>query len=128
MSKYPNLQSLGVSDPDQIDRYSLQTINNVDILRIVFRRQHGGLISESKKFRFGRAERYQRSEAGSQTPEVVYEVSPMVTKLMAELDSIVARKNSIEKQLEVIEEELKRLEEENSHRIAYIRSLVHDLP
>ena len=127
MSKYPNLESLGISDPEQIDRYSLQTINKVDILRIVYRRQQGELISESKKFRFGRAERYQRSEGGSQTPEVVYEVSPVVTRLMAELDSIVAKKNSLERQLEVIEEELRRLEEENSHRIAYIRSLIAEL-
>ena len=127
MSNYPNLASLGITDPDEIDRYSLQTINNVDILRIVFRRQQGEMISESKKFRFGRAERYLRSEGGSQTPEVVHEVSPMVTRLMAELDSIVAKKNSIERQLEIIEEELRRLEEENSHRIAYIRTLIGEL-
>ena len=127
MSQYPNLKSLGITDPDQIDRYSLQTINNVDILRIVYRRQQGEMLSQSKKFRFGRSERYQRSEGGSQVPEVVHEVSPVVTRLMAELDRIVAKKNSLENKLDVIEEELRRLEEENSHRIAYIRSLISEL-
>ncbi len=127
MSKYPNLQSLGVTDPEEIDRYSLQTVNNVDILRIVYRRQKGDILSESKKFRFGRAERYQRSEKGSQTPEVAYEVSAVVSKLMEELDRIVAAKHSREHRLEVIEDELRRLEEENNHRIAYIRKLLSEL-
>ena len=127
MAKYPNLEALGVTDPEDIDRYSLQTVNNVDVLRIVYRRQKGEILSESKKFRFGRAERYLRAEGGSQTPEVVHEVSAVVSRLMEELDQIVAAKHSREHRLEVIEEELRRLEEENNHRIAYIRKLIAEL-
>lgn len=127
MAKYPNLESLGITDPEDIDRYSLQTVNNVDVLRIVYRRQKGEILSESKKFRFGRAERYTRSDTGSQTPEIYYEVSPAVSNLMQELDRIVTRKHSREHRLEIIEEELRRLEEENNHRIAYIRKLIGEL-
>ncbi len=127
MSKYPTLASVGVTDPEEIDRYSLQTVNNVDVLRIVYRRQEGELLSESKKLRFGRSERYQRAERGSQVPEVVHEVSPVVTRLMAELDSIVAAKHSRDRKLEIIEEELRRLEEEAAHRLAYIRTLIKEV-
>ena len=126
MSEYPTLKELGINNPNQIDRYSLQTIKNVDILRVVYRRQKGSLLPDSKKFRFGRAERLQPTEDLSQ-PLIHYEISPFVRKVMSELDQIVKAKHDQHRKLEIIEEELQRLEEESAHRIAYIKSLIADM-
>ena len=55
--KYPSLTEMGITSPEDISRYSLQKSNNVDILRIVYKRQKGSFLPTSKKFRFGRAKK-----------------------------------------------------------------------
>ena len=58
MADYPALTEMGISDPEQIERYSLETNNNVDILRIIYKRKKGSLLHASKKFRFGRSKKW----------------------------------------------------------------------
>ena len=55
MASYPALTEMGITNPQDIERYSLQTNNNVDVLRIVYKRKKGELLHSSKKFRFGRS-------------------------------------------------------------------------
>ena len=35
---YPTLTEMGINNPGEIQRFSLNTINNTDILRIVYKR------------------------------------------------------------------------------------------
>ena len=127
MAEYKHLMQLGINNPNEIDRYSLQTVNNVDILRVVYRRKKGSLLPESKKFRFARTEKIRGSDINARGTWVDYEVSPFIRDVMAELDQIVRTKHDREYKLELIQEELEHLEEENTHRLNYIRSLIDDL-
>jgi len=127
MTDYKSLNQLGINNPDQIDRYSLQTVNNVDILRVVYRRKQGSLLPDSKKFRFARTEKLRGMDSGHRGTWVDHEISPFVRDVMVELDKIVKSKHSQEHKIEVIKEELVRLEEENTHRVAYIRNLIEQL-
>ena len=38
-SNYPSLKEMGIKNPKEISRYSLQTVNDVDILRVVYKRK-----------------------------------------------------------------------------------------
>ena len=127
MAEFKSLRQLGINNPDEIDRYSLQTVNNVDILRVVYRRKKGSLLPDSKKFRFARTEKIRGADTDARGTWIDYEVSPFIRDVMAELDQIVRAKHDREHKLEVIREELARLEEENTHRVAYIRSLIESL-
>ena len=127
MAEFKSLRQLGINNPDEIDRYSLQTVNNVDILRVVYRRKKGSLLPDSKKFRFARTEKIRGADPDARGTWIDYEVSPFIRDVMAELDQIVRAKHDREHKLEVIREELARLEEENTHRVAYIRSLIESL-
>jgi hypothetical protein len=127
MAEFKSLQQLGINDPNEIDRYSLQTVNNVDILRVVYRRKKGSLLPNSKKFRFARTEKIRGADSDPRGTWIDYEVSPFIRDVMAELDKIVRAKYDREHKLDVIREELARLEEENTHRVAYIRSLIDAL-
>ena len=127
MPDYPTLREMGIRNPKEIDRYSLQTINNFDILRIVYRRTKGSLLPASKRFRFPRTEKVNLGGGDARATQVYYEVSPVVHKAMVELDMIVKSKRDRARQLAVIKEEMQRLEEENSSRIAYIKSLIDEL-
>ena len=51
---YDNLKSLGISNPDDIDRYSLRQEANNDILKIYFRKDKGEFFAKSVKFKYPR--------------------------------------------------------------------------
>jgi hypothetical protein len=124
MASYPALIEMGISNPEDIERYSLQTNNNVDVLRIVYKRKKGDLLHSSKKFRFGRAQKMVVTDAGQNKTAVVHEISPFVIKVTDELRRVVNTKHTREEQMEIIREELNRLSEETNTRIAYIKTLV----
>ena len=122
MSDYPTLDEMGVTHPENIDRYSVQTINKIDLLRIVYRKEKGSLLPDSKRFRFPQVEKMVPGDT-----QVYHEVSPVVNKAISELDKIVKAKRDRTHQLEVIREEIRRLQEETSTRIDYINALVSEL-
>ncbi len=124
MASYPALTEMGISNPQDIERYSLQTNNNVDVLRIVYKRRKGELLHSSKKFRFGRAQKMVVTDAGQNKTAVVHEISPFVIKVTDELRKLVKTKHSREEQMAIINDELARLTEETNTRIAYIKTLV----
>lgn len=131
MANYPALNEIGVNNTDEIARFSLQTIDNtidhVDILRIVYKRKKGSLLHTSKKFRFGRSKKMQLVDGGTNTREFIHEISPFVIKVTDELRSIVNMKHTRSEIKVIIFDEIRRLEEENQTRIAYIKKLVAKL-
>ncbi|NKB78215.1 MAG: DUF3461 family protein [Gammaproteobacteria bacterium] len=127
MSDYPTLNEMGILNPLEIDRYSLQTVNNIDILRVVYRRKKGSVLPASKRFRFPRTEKMSLGHGDARSTQVFYEISPVVHKAMVELDRIVRARKDRNQQMEVIREEMQRLQEETSTRIDYINSLIEDL-
>ena len=129
MEKYPALTEIGINNPQNIERFSLQTSNNVDVLRIVYKRKKGELLHSSKKFRFGRSPKMVVSDGGldgQKKSTTVHEISPFVIKVTDELRRLVTTKHSRKDQMTIIVDELNRLEEENNTRIAYIKSLVEN--
>ncbi len=125
--KYPSLTEMGITSPEDISRYSLQKSNNVDILRIVYKRQKGSFLPTSKKFRFGRAKKMVVTDGGSNKTEVIHEISPFLGKAIDELHEIVNMKLSQNEQKEVILDEISRLEEETNTRITYLKALINQL-
>jgi hypothetical protein len=125
--KYPALTEMGITNPEDITRYSMQYINNIDVLRIVYKRKKGSLLPTSKKFRFGRSKKMVVTDSGLNKTEVLYEVSPFVSKVTDELHKIVELKHSQSKQKEIILDEIHRLEEETNTRITYLKELVSKL-
>lgn len=51
---YDNLKSLGITNPDEIDRYSLRQEANNDILKIYFQKDKGEFFAKSVKFKYPR--------------------------------------------------------------------------
>ncbi|WP_299879536.1 DUF3461 family protein [uncultured Cocleimonas sp.] len=117
--KYPTLTMMGVTSLQEIERYSLQTTNDIDILRIKYKRTKGSLLPASKKYHFGRSENTFVSDSGSSTIENIKEVSPSLLAATAELNSIVDKKISTKERIVVIMEEFKQLKEETVTRVQY---------
>ena len=127
MSNYPTLTEMGISNPGEIVRYSLNTVNNIDIVRIIYKRQKGSFRPASKRFEFGRASKTIMADSGTQKSEIIHEISPFVLKAVSELDEILANKQSNVEQAKLVKDELKRLHQEVESRLTYIESLLDDM-
>ena len=87
--EYIILKSLGVKDVDHIERYAVRTEGDSDSLKIYYEKKKGQLFHKSEKFKFPRSRRGVRSSTDPNGYMEMSEVSPMLTKVMVELDDIV---------------------------------------
>ena len=121
MKDYPRLTEMGVLHPDQIDRYSVNSIDYTDVLRIVYVRPKGSVLPETRTYKFPRVQRSRSVVSGTSEQNVVMESDPCFTEALDELAALMANKNQRVDVATTILEELRQLEEEASHRIASIR-------
>ena len=126
-TKYPSLLDMGIKNPDEIARYSFQTLDNVDRLRVIYKRKQGSLLPSSKKFKFPRSKKTIVVDSGSNTTQTLNEISPFLQNVIAELDQVVNLKNSQAQQKEIILDEMQRLDDEVKSRMVYIKSLIEKL-
>jgi len=127
MSNYPTLTEMGINNPGEIERYSLNTVNHIDIIRIIYKRKKGSLLPTSKRFEFGRSSKTVMSDSGTQQTEVVHEISPFVQNAIKELDQILEMKKSNIEHAKLVKEELHRLHQEMASRLEYIDSLIDEM-
>ena len=127
MSRFPTLTEMGINNPGEIERYSLNTTNNIDVLRIVYKLQKGSLLPTSKRFEFGRASKTVVADSGTQKTEIVHEISPFLRKAMKELDGIIGAKKSSIKQAKLVKQELQQLHQDMASRLTYIESLIDEM-
>ncbi len=126
MTEYKTLREMKVKRPDQIDRYSVQSVDNTDVLRIVYKRKKGSFLPESKRFRFPRIKKTAMEDSGRRKIDIRWEVSPFLQKAVSELDHILETEISEKRRREIILDELRLLQEDAAHRIDYIRSLIEE--
>ena len=124
MENYPTLSEMGINNPEEIEHYSLSTTNNIDHLRVIYKRKKGSLLPTSKRFEFGRASRTVMTDSGTQATEIVHEISPFLHKALQELDQLIDAKKSNLEQVKLVKQEIQRLHQEIDSRMAYIESLI----
>jgi hypothetical protein len=127
MPTYKTLGEMRITNPLEIERYSVQSVNRTDILRVVYKRKKGSLLPESKRFRFPRIKKTAMEDSGTRKIDIRWEVSPFLQKAVSELDQILSTKISRQKRREIIMDELRLLEEDAAHRIDYIRGLLKEI-
>ncbi|MGL9719300.1 DUF3461 family protein [Symbiopectobacterium sp.] len=85
---YGNLKSLGISHPDEIDRYSLRQEASNDILKIYFRKDKGEFFAKSVKFKYPRQRKTIVADNSGQGFKEINEISPNLRYVIDELDQI----------------------------------------
>lgn len=85
---YDNLKSLGITHPEEVDRYSLRQEANNDILKIYFRKDKGEFFAKSVKFKYPRQRKTIVSDQSAQGFREVQEISPNLRYVIDELDQI----------------------------------------
>jgi ABC-type transport system involved in cytochrome bd biosynthesis fused ATPase/permease subunit len=127
MSKFPTLSEMGINNPGEVERYSLNTTNNIDVLRIVYKRKKGSILPTSKRFEFGRSDKTVVADSGTGKTEILHVISPFLQKAMKELDEIISTKKSNIQHAKLVKQELQRLHQDMASRLVYIESLIDEM-
>ncbi len=91
---YDNLKSLGITNPEEIDCYSLRQEANNDILKIYFQKDKGEFFAKSVKFKYPRQRKTVVADGVGQGYKEVQEISPNLRYIIDELDQICQRDRS----------------------------------
>jgi len=123
---YDNLKSLGINEPEDIDRYSLRQEANNDILKIYFRKDKGEFFAKSVKFKYPRQRKTVAGSVGQSYKEI-HEINPNLRYVIDELDQLCKR-DQVEVDLKrKILDDLRHLESVVTHKIAEIESDLNKL-
>jgi hypothetical protein len=123
MKTYPHLSEMGVLHPQQIDKYSINSIARTDILRIVYDRPKGSVLPLSRTYKFPRIQKSSVVDSGTLQTEYVLETDPAFRGALAELQEIMEAKGNNQDVASAILEELRLLEEDIALRSDYIKTL-----
>ena len=128
MSQYSTLTSMGVQNPLQIIGYTLtQPRLDMDVLKIRYERPKGSFLPVVRSYTFGRSQRTQVSDGAMNQGELVFEISPVLSKAILELDSIVhAKQDRGELKLQILNE-IERVKEEFNAELNTLKQLVERL-
>lgn len=85
---FPHLTGLGISDPTQIERYSLRQEAHKDVLKIYFKKQKGELFAKSVKFKYPRQVKNVLVDSGSHQYKEVTEINRNLTLVIEELNKV----------------------------------------
>lgn len=124
---YDGLKSLGLTTVDHIEKYSLRTEGEYDVLKIYYERTKGALIKKSEKFKFHRPRRTVKWDSSSNNYSEVSEVSPLLTKILAELDSITGQEKKEADLKQQVLEDLKHLERVVQNKIKEIEAKLEQM-
>ncbi|MGV1719296.1 DUF3461 family protein [Vibrio furnissii] len=120
---FPHLTGLGITDPTQIERYSLRQEAHKDVLKVYFKKQKGELFAKSVKFKYPRQVKNVLVDSGSHQYKEVTEINRNLTLIIDELNKIT--KNVQISQVDVkqkILSDLRHLEKVVASKIAEIES------
>lgn len=125
---YPNLAQMGVQNPQQITGYTLSHVSpDTDILKIKYQRPKGSLLPVTRSYNMGRAAQTRIVDSGTNKTAEVYEISPLLSKAIAELDSIVDAQTSKAELKQKILSEINRVQVEFNAELDALKQLVHKL-
>ncbi|MBT0720147.1 DUF3461 family protein [Rosenbergiella collisarenosi] len=115
---FDNLKSLGITHPEEIDRYNLRQEAHHDILKIYFRKDKGEFFAKSVKFKYPR----QRKSVDNLPENDIQEINPSLAYVINELDQL-CQQDPLEVDLKnKILEDLRHLEGVVSNKIAEIEA------
>ncbi|CDH06301.1 putative structural protein [Xenorhabdus bovienii str. oregonense] len=119
---YDNLKSLGITHPEDIDRYSLRQEANNDILKIYFRKDKGEFFAKSVKFKYPRQLKTISDDNSAQGYKEVKEINTNLRYVIEELDQI-CKHDQVEVDLKhKILDDLRHLEHVVANKIAEIEA------
>lgn len=125
MSNCPTLEEMGVLHPLQIDRFQVNSMQNYDVLRIVYDRGESSFLPMTRTYKFPRV---QKTVKSSKDPDqTVLDLNPCLRTAVDELTELLKAKEDKRTLAKSVLDEVQQLEDEVTMRSAYIKELVKQL-
>lgn len=122
---YKTLESMGITSFNDIERFTLRSENNLDILKVYYRREKGSLLPKSKKFKFGRVSKTVLTDGGQQTYKEVKEPSSTLLNAVDELTMLVGKQKDLKVTKEDLIKELEHLERVVTDKMAEMKEKIN---
>jgi hypothetical protein len=129
MSDFPALTDMGIKGFDEITHYSLQQDRkDRDTLKIIYKRnKKGSLLPHRKVFKFGRASKMIKDDNSPSGSIEVFDISPFLQKVVAELDSLVDKHVGDTDKVKFLLKRVNQLEEDVVYASKEIKSILKTL-
>ncbi|MCX4028510.1 DUF3461 family protein [Endozoicomonas sp. SM1973] len=124
---YDHLKSMGIIAIENIDRYSLRSEAEYDILKIYYKKEKGSLFARSEKFKYPRQKKTVLVDSGTHKYKDVTEISPILRHVVDELDRVTKHDKEIIDHKKKILQDLKHLEKVVSNKITEIEEQLKHL-
>ena len=120
--KFPTLTLMGITNPTQIQSYSLAQVGpSKDVLKIRYKRPAGSLRASSRSYEFERTPRaVEPSSTGGDL--TLYEIPPILNKALLELDTLLKDEQSKAELLDHIMAQLIDIERDFTGELEAIRA------
>ena len=127
MSDFPQLDEMGIQNPQEIEKFAVYTVGNTDILRIIYDRKKGSLLPVSKRFKFPQVKKSVMVDSGTRQAQTMFESTPAFRQALHELEQLKLMREKGQDLKKLLSEEIKHLEEDIALRAQYIQSLIDKL-
>lgn len=117
---YPYLNAIGITDTDLIEKYTVRTEGNADVLKVYYAKNKGELFARSEKFKYPRQKKRIMVDGGTHTYSDTTEIAPALRFVVDELDTIVKHEAIEQDVKEKILTDLRHLEKVVANKIAEI--------
>lgn len=119
---YDNLKSLGITNPEEIDRYSLRQESQQRYSENLFPERQRRVFRQSVKFKYPRQRKTVVADGVGQGYKEVQEISPNLRYIIDELDQICQRDRSEVDLKRKILDDLRHLESVVTNKISEIEA------
>lgn len=118
MADYTTLQAMGLADINSISHYKLNQKDNIEELKIYFKRTEGSSLPSSSQFNFDIKHRHNADEAS--LAHNAKGRDPMLVAAIAELDTLCLQQQKADRR-SILEQEIDRMEQVMSAKIQELR-------
>jgi hypothetical protein len=127
-TKTPSLKEMGVLNPGQIASYTtVHVTEDMDVLKINYRREKSSFLPKRRRYEFKRISMPMPGNELKGTQAIRYEISPILVRAIAELDTILADNKQIIATKASLQHELAELNGEMNERIKHISKMIEAL-
>ncbi len=124
----PNLNEMGVRNPHEIVHYTLVSPSELkDVLKITYARPKGSFLPKRRSYEFRRLEKPNSNDSYSGENRTRHEISPLLRKAVAELDTLLAEREVVVKTKHELQEEINSISADFSARLAELSKAIETM-
>ena len=127
MSKYPKLTEMGITRPEEIEKFSIYTVGNTDVLQVTYNRKKGSILPIIRRYKFPQVKESVVVDSGTRQTEVIFKSTPAFRDALHELEQLKLARDESKDLKALLQEELRLLQEDVALRTEYIQSLIDKL-